>query len=130
MVEYLIGEISQLVHSPNSPVLRHIFETSVYFLVCRCMSFSVFTSIWVLDIFKLPKEWSLFKKGRAVVFSPLTLFQVQFWFATGGAGFCLSRSLLMKMSSYIRNGGFELLGEYLKLPDDVTLGYLIGKWAL
>lgn len=51
--------------------------------------------------------------------------KVKFWFATGGAGFCLSRSLLTKMSSYIRDGGFEHLGERLRLPDDVTLGYLI-----
>ncbi|KAL3981486.1 Fringe-like family protein [Acanthocheilonema viteae] len=48
-----------------------------------------------------------------------------FWFATGGAGFCLSKSLLSKMSSYVRNGGFEELGELLRLPDDVSLGYLI-----
>ena len=51
--------------------------------------------------------------------------QINFWFATGGAGFCLSRSLITKMRTYVPNGGFELLCENLKLPDDIALGYLI-----
>ncbi|VDN19442.1 unnamed protein product [Gongylonema pulchrum] len=56
---------------------------------------------------------------------PSTVGPAKFWFATGGAGFCLSKSLLAKMSSYVRNGGFKEIGEYLRLPDDVSLGYLI-----
>ncbi|EFO21831.2 hypothetical protein LOAG_06657 [Loa loa] len=72
-------------------------------------------------------DWYL---GRPSTMGPVgvdsTPEKATFWFATGGAGFCLSKSLLAKMSSYVRNGGFEELGELLRLPDDVSLGYLIG----
>uniref|UniRef100_A0A0N5AMK4 Fringe glycosyltransferase n=1 Tax=Syphacia muris TaxID=451379 RepID=A0A0N5AMK4_9BILA len=72
------------------------------------------------------RDWYI---GKPSTVGPVVLetsdSKVDFWFATGGAGFCLSRSLLTKMNSYIRNGGFELLCELLKLPDDITLGYLI-----
>ncbi|KHN70966.1 Fringe glycosyltransferase [Toxocara canis] len=83
----------------------------------------------LLKHFNANQDWYL---GKPSTTGPVNVDaahdKVQFWFATGGAGFCLSRSLLTKMSSYVRNGGFELLGDYLKLPDDVTLGYLIGNF--
>ncbi|VDM09575.1 unnamed protein product [Wuchereria bancrofti] len=73
------------------------------------------------------RDWYL---GRPSTVGPVGIDSIPekatFWFATGGAGFCLSKSLLAKMSSYVRNGGFEELGELLRLPDDVSLGYLIG----
>ncbi|VDK43350.1 unnamed protein product [Anisakis simplex] len=72
------------------------------------------------------KDWYL---GKPSTTGPISVDskhdKVKFWFATGGAGFCLSRSLITKMGPYIKNGGFERLAEHLKLPDDVTLGYLI-----
>lgn len=72
------------------------------------------------------RDWYL---GRPSTVGPVGIDSIPekptFWFATGGAGFCLSKSLLAKMSSYVRNGGFEELGELLRLPDDVSLGYLI-----
>lgn len=53
-----------------------------------------------------------------------------FWFGTGGAGVCLSRSALHKLEPYVRNGRFEQLGIRLGVPDDVTLGYLMGRKLL
>eukprot|EP00088_Acartia_fossae_P003363 TRINITY_DN11416_c0_g1_i11.p1 TRINITY_DN11416_c0_g1~~TRINITY_DN11416_c0_g1_i11.p1 ORF type:complete len:328 (-),score=34.19 TRINITY_DN11416_c0_g1_i11:115-1098(-) len=49
----------------------------------------------------------------------------RFWFATGGAGFCLSRALVDKMRPYLIDGQFQRLADTIRLPDDVTLGYLI-----
>ncbi|CAJ0951867.1 unnamed protein product, partial [Mesorhabditis belari] len=46
-----------------------------------------------------------------------------FIFATGGAGICLSHGLLVEMSRYIDD--FEKTANWLQLPDDVTLGYII-----
>ncbi|OZC10504.1 Fringe-like protein [Onchocerca flexuosa] len=80
---------------------------------------------------KMNAELELFlsQKTRPSTMGPVGVDSIPekatFWFATGGAGFCLSKSLLAKMSSYVRNGGFEELGEFLRLPDDVSLGYLI-----
>ena len=48
-----------------------------------------------------------------------------FWFATGGAGFCLSRALAEKMRPFVENEKFQELANTIRLPDDVTLGYLI-----
>ncbi|VDN57873.1 unnamed protein product [Dracunculus medinensis] len=71
-------------------------------------------------------DWYLGKPSVAEpIFVHNSYEKVGFQFATGGAGFCLSQSLLIKMRTYLRNSGFELLGNYLGLPDDVTLGYLI-----
>ena len=51
--------------------------------------------------------------------------KVSFWFATGGAGFCLSRPLVEKMAPLVANGEFVATGENIRLPDDVTVGYII-----
>jgi hypothetical protein len=55
-----------------------------------------------------------------------SLFQhkLKFWFATGGAGFCLSRSLATKMLPIAGGGRFETVGDKIRLPDDVTMGYI------
>ncbi|XKL68405.1 hypothetical protein PGB90_003896 [Kerria lacca] len=50
---------------------------------------------------------------------------ISFWFATGGAGFCLSKSLALKMVSIAGGGKFMSIGEKIRLPDDVTMGYII-----
>ncbi|XP_016158211.1 PREDICTED: beta-1,3-N-acetylglucosaminyltransferase radical fringe [Ficedula albicollis] len=44
---------------------------------------------------------------------------VKFWFATGGAGFCISRGLALKMSPWASTA------ERVRLPDDCTIGYII-----
>ncbi|XP_061565295.1 beta-1,3-N-acetylglucosaminyltransferase radical fringe-like isoform X2 [Cololabis saira] len=50
---------------------------------------------------------------------------VKFWFATGGAGFCISRGLALKMSPWASLGNFISTAEKIRLPDDVTVGYII-----
>lgn len=51
--------------------------------------------------------------------------KVTFWFATGGAGFCLSRSLAEKMLPIAGNGKFVSIGDKIRFPDDVTMGFII-----
>uniref|UniRef100_A0A8D3DQG3 O-fucosylpeptide 3-beta-N-acetylglucosaminyltransferase n=1 Tax=Scophthalmus maximus TaxID=52904 RepID=A0A8D3DQG3_SCOMX len=50
---------------------------------------------------------------------------VNFWFATGGAGFCVSRGLALKMSPWASGGHFMNTAEKIRLPDDCTIGYII-----
>ncbi|XP_047435156.1 beta-1,3-N-acetylglucosaminyltransferase lunatic fringe-like isoform X2 [Mugil cephalus] len=50
--------------------------------------------------------------------------QVRFWFATGGAGFCLSRGLALKMKPWASGGTFMTTAERIRLPDDCTVGYI------
>lgn len=51
--------------------------------------------------------------------------QVRFWFATGGAGFCLSRGLALKMKPWASGGAFLTTAELIQLPDDCTVGYIV-----
>lgn len=51
--------------------------------------------------------------------------KISFVFATGGAGFCISRSLAMKMLPIAGFGKFQTIGDRIGLPDDVTMGYII-----
>ncbi|XP_064595659.1 fringe glycosyltransferase-like [Liolophura sinensis] len=51
--------------------------------------------------------------------------KLAFWFATGGAGFCISRSLALKMSPHASGGRLMTVGEKIRLPDDCTIGYII-----
>lgn len=46
-------------------------------------------------------------------------------FATGGAGFCISRALALKMLPIAGFGKFMSIGDRIGLPDDVTMGYII-----
>uniref|UniRef100_A0A4W4DM15 Beta-1,3-N-acetylglucosaminyltransferase n=1 Tax=Electrophorus electricus TaxID=8005 RepID=A0A4W4DM15_ELEEL len=50
---------------------------------------------------------------------------VHFWFATGGAGFCVSHGLALKMSPWASGGHFMNTAEKIRLPDDCTIGYII-----
>ncbi|KAM4585072.1 beta-1,3-N-acetylglucosaminyltransferase lunatic fringe-like isoform 2-T2 [Odontesthes bonariensis] len=50
---------------------------------------------------------------------------VRFWFATGGAGFCLSRGLALKMKPWASDGAFMATAEHIRLPDDCTVGYIV-----
>lgn len=50
---------------------------------------------------------------------------VHFWFATGGAGFCISRGLALKMSPWASGGHFMHTAERIRLPDDCTIGYIV-----
>lgn len=48
-----------------------------------------------------------------------------FWFATGGAGFCLSRALALKMVPHAGGGRLMRAAEHIRLADDCTIGYII-----
>ncbi|KAL8221955.1 UNVERIFIED_CONTAM: hypothetical protein K2H54_074696, partial [Gekko kuhli] len=50
---------------------------------------------------------------------------VYFWFATGGAGFCISRKLVTKMAPWASGGNFLITSERIRLPDDCTVGYIV-----
>lgn len=52
--------------------------------------------------------------------------RVRFWFATGGAGFCISRSLALRMMPIAGGGKFISIGDRIRFPDDVTMGFVIG----
>lgn len=53
--------------------------------------------------------------------------KITFWFATGGAGFCLSRALTLKMLPIAGGGKFISIGDKIRFPDDVTMGFIIGE---
>ncbi|XP_040570024.1 beta-1,3-N-acetylglucosaminyltransferase manic fringe [Lepeophtheirus salmonis] len=48
-----------------------------------------------------------------------------FWFATGGAGFCVTRTMVLKMAPYASGGKFIETGDKFWFPDDVTFGYIV-----
>ncbi|XP_006118979.2 beta-1,3-N-acetylglucosaminyltransferase manic fringe [Pelodiscus sinensis] len=50
---------------------------------------------------------------------------VHFWFATGGAGFCISRRLATKMAPWASGSHFLSTSDLIRLPDDCTVGYII-----
>jgi fringe protein len=73
------------------------------------------------------EDWYL---GKASIPEPLELPSAgpparRFWFATGGAGFCLSRHLAERMRPWVLAGRFRQLSDSIRLPDDVTVGYLV-----
>jgi len=51
--------------------------------------------------------------------------KIRFWFATGGAGFCISRALAIKMMPLASNGRLVTIGDKIRFPDDVTLGFIV-----
>ncbi|XP_041821504.1 beta-1,3-N-acetylglucosaminyltransferase manic fringe [Chelmon rostratus] len=53
--------------------------------------------------------------------------EVRFWFATGGAGFCLSRRLAEKMAPWASGSRFEQTSAAIRLPDDCTVGFIVEK---
>ncbi|XP_063094575.1 beta-1,3-N-acetylglucosaminyltransferase manic fringe isoform X2 [Cavia porcellus] len=50
---------------------------------------------------------------------------VQFWFATGGAGFCINRKLALRMAPWASGSRFVDTSALIRLPDDCTVGYII-----
>ncbi|XP_051549060.1 beta-1,3-N-acetylglucosaminyltransferase manic fringe-like [Myxocyprinus asiaticus] len=52
---------------------------------------------------------------------------VHFWFATGGAGFCLSRKLAEKMAPWASGPRFEQTSAVIMLPDDCTVGFIVER---
>ncbi|XP_058797189.1 fringe glycosyltransferase isoform X2 [Phymastichus coffea] len=86
----------------------------------------------LLDNYNPREDWYL---GRPSIPTPLEInrqtadsskrSKVRFWFATGGAGFCISRALALKMIPVAGGGKFITVGDRIRLPDDVTMGYII-----
>lgn len=76
--------------------------------------------------------------GRASLDRPITAHElvggnktvtreVRFWFATGGAGFCLSRALAEKMAPWASGPRFEQTSALIRLPDDCTVGFIVER---
>lgn len=72
--------------------------------------------------------------GRASLDRPITAHEllegnktreVRFWFATGGAGFCLSRALAERMSPWASGPRFLQTSALIRLPDDCTVGFIV-----
>ncbi|KAJ8722877.1 hypothetical protein PYW07_004057 [Mythimna separata] len=90
--------------------------------------------VTILQKYNHQQDWYL---GRPSVNKPLKIFvkpterpakmrtSFSFWFATGGAGFCISRSLAFKMLPVASGGRFISVCEGIRLPDDVTMGFII-----
>lgn len=83
----------------------------------------------MLQKYNPTEDWYL---GKTSIRSPLEILNrdnfrttISFWFATGGAGFCISRALALKMVPLASSGKFISIGEKIRLPDDVTMGYII-----
>lgn len=74
---------------------------------------------WYLGKTSIQAPWEIVYKDK----KPRQ--KAKFWFATGGAGFCLSRALALKMMPVASGGKFISTGEKIRLPDDVTMGYII-----
>ena len=47
-----------------------------------------------------------------------------FSFATGGAGFCISNGLMLRVELYIKN--LNNISDQIGLPDDCTIGFIVG----
>ncbi|GAB6029227.1 hypothetical protein CHUAL_004995 [Chamberlinius hualienensis] len=86
--------------------------------------------VQLLQGFNPQEDWYL---GKTSIRAPLSIMNrdnpkgpnISFWFATGGAGFCISRALALKMMPIASNGKFISIGDKIRLPDDVTVGYII-----
>lgn len=82
----------------------------------------------MLERFDSSKPWYLGKTSTASALKIMDMngkTNSSFWFATGGAGFCISRTLAMKMAPFAVDGKFVEAGNQFWFPDDVTLGYII-----
>ncbi|XP_054159609.1 fringe glycosyltransferase-like [Oppia nitens] len=85
----------------------------------------------LLENYSPLQDWYL---GKPSIRQPLQIVSrdgkqdnISFWFATGGAGFCISRSLALKMVPLASGGKFISIGDQIRLPDDVTIGYIVER---
>ncbi|XP_076332187.1 fringe glycosyltransferase-like isoform X2 [Tachypleus tridentatus] len=83
----------------------------------------------LLQLYNPQEDWYL---GKPSIRAPLEILnrentqqKISFWFATGGAGFCISKGLALKMMPFASGGKFMSVCEKIRLPDDVTIGYII-----
>ncbi|XP_045213211.2 beta-1,3-N-acetylglucosaminyltransferase lunatic fringe-like [Mercenaria mercenaria] len=87
--------------------------------------------VTLLEKYNHTDDWYL---GRPSLDHPIEVMDrahpgqnLAFWFATGGAGFCISRALALKMVPYAGGGRLMRAGEQIRLPDDCTIGYVINS---
>ena len=72
------------------------------------------------------QDWYL---GKVSISKPLQIYdksqqkEVEFVFGTGGAGFCLSRTVVERIGALKET--LSEIGDIIGLPDDVTIGYLV-----
>ncbi|XP_033109931.1 beta-1,3-N-acetylglucosaminyltransferase lunatic fringe-like [Anneissia japonica] len=83
----------------------------------------------LLDLYQ-PHQQDIYL-GRSSTLRPIEAYKTQtpsikhqFWFGTGGAGVCVSRALAKKMVPYTSGGMMLLTCESIRMPDDVTIGYI------
>ncbi|CAD5119030.1 DgyrCDS7680 [Dimorphilus gyrociliatus] len=80
----------------------------------------------LLSRYEPSRDWYI---GRPSTSHPLEIDRdrkpFHFWFATGGAGFCISRSLALKIEPYAGGGKLRSECERIHLPDDCVIGYII-----
>ncbi|XP_076324704.1 fringe glycosyltransferase-like [Tachypleus tridentatus] len=83
----------------------------------------------LLQMYNPQEDWYL---GKPSIRAPLEILsrentqqKIAFWFATGGAGFCISKALALKMMPIASGGKFMSVCEKIRLPDDVSVGYII-----
>ena len=78
-----------------------------------------------LSAYNPEQDWYF---GKVSISKPLQIYdkvqkrEVEFYFGTGGAGFCLSRSVAKKIGDL--SWSLSEIGDRIGLPDDVTVGYL------
>ena len=73
--------------------------------------------------------------GRRSVATPISISynyqgnhkQSSFIFGTGGAGWCISRPLLIKIERVLSENSFTDISNQIRLPDDVTMGFVINE---
>ncbi|XP_053473221.1 beta-1,3-N-acetylglucosaminyltransferase manic fringe [Ictalurus furcatus] len=53
--------------------------------------------------------------------------EARFWFATGGAGFCLNRKLAEKMAPWASGSRLEHTSAVIRLPDDCVIGFIVER---
>jgi len=92
--------------------------------------------VWKLREFAAEEDWYL---GKPSLEKPLEIIdrdgdvfkqnKLKFWFGTGGAGFCLSRPLAERMRGLAGRRQFISTSEKMRLPDDVTMGYIVEMLA-
>ncbi|XP_072044152.1 beta-1,3-N-acetylglucosaminyltransferase radical fringe-like [Amphiura filiformis] len=49
----------------------------------------------------------------------------KFYFGTSGAGFCISKALILKMAPHVCNGNFVKVCERIRWPDDMAVGFVV-----
>ena len=73
--------------------------------------------------------------GRRSVAKPISISynyednhkQSSFVFGTGGAGWCISRPLLIKIEKVLSETTFSDISNQIRLPDDVTVGFVVNE---